>query len=255
MTRNINMLRILIGIDDTDNLDSPGSGTAAENLAMALESHNLAHCEGITRHQLLVHADIPFTSHNSAMCIPATCEARRLADVISFGRSFLENSSADGSDPGLCVVIDDSHLDKDSLISFGQNAKQKVLDKQAAYALADALGVCLSEHGGTGGGVIGALAATGLRMCGNDGRYRGWLHFGRAGEATTVAELCRHDCVDAVRTEGGQALASAEIVLFAENTVKTVLMGNTRVIPVASTTTGNTGPGWTTLTKKEMKRF
>jgi len=255
MTRNINMLRILIGIDDTDNLDSPGSGTAAENLARALQRNGLAQCEGITRHQLLVHADIPFTSHNSSMCIPATCEAGKVDDVISFGRSFLENSSAEGSDPGLCVVIDDQCLDKGALISFGRIAKQNVLDKQAAYDLANVLGVHLSEHGGTGGGVIGALAATGLRICGNDGRYRGWHHFGSAGEASTVAELCNHDCVDAVRTDAGELLGPDEMVVFAEDTVKTVLLGNTRVVPVAKTTTGQPGPRWTTLTKKEMKRF
>ncbi|WP_183352114.1 hypothetical protein [Desulfoprunum benzoelyticum] len=178
-----------------------------------------------------------------------------MADVISFGRSFLEKSSAEGSDPGLCVVIDDLGLDKDSLISFGQNAKQKILDKQTAYALADTLGVSLSEHGGTGGGVIGALAATGLRMCGNDGRYRGWHQFGNAGEATTVAELCRHDCVDAVRADDGQTLDADEMVLFAENTVKTVLLGNTRVIPVVKATARQSGACWTTLTKKAMKRF
>lgn len=255
MTRNISMLKILIGIDDTDNLDSPGSGTAAENLAIALQCSDLARCGGITRHQLFVHADIPFTSHNSAMCIPAICAADKLDDVISFGRSYLENTSAEGSDPGLCVVVDEPRLERDCLISFGQKAKRDVLDKQAAYALANALGVCLSEHGGTGGGVIGALAATGLRIGGDDGRYRGWHRFGSAGEAATVAELCRHDFVDAVRTDAGQILGPDERVLFAEDSVKTVLMGNARVIPVAKTATGKTGPRWTTLAKKEMKRF
>ena len=255
MTRNISMLKILIGIDDTDNLDSPGSGTAAEILARALQNNGLAECEGITRHQLFVHNDIPFTSHNSAMCIPATSHADRVEDIISFGQSFLQGSSAEGSDPGLCVVIDDSRLDKDALITFGRNAKKTVLDKQSAYELAEALGVHLSEHGGTGGGVIGALAATGLRLFGNDGRYRGWHHLGNAGEVITVAEMCRHVFVDAVRTETGQLLEPEDMVLFAENTVKTVLLGDTRVIPVARITNGGKGPKWTTLTKKEMKGF
>ncbi len=118
-----------------------------------------------------------------------------------------------------------------------------------------ALGVHLSEHGGTGGGVIGALAATGLRLFGNDGRYRGWHRLGSAGEVTTVAEMCSHVFVDAVRTDVGQLLEPEDMVLFAENTVKTVLLGDTRVIPVARIAKGGKGPKWTTLTKKEMKSF
>jgi len=249
------MLNILIGIDDTDTADSPGTGTVAENLAKELKGRDLAACAGISRHQLFVHDDIPYTSHNSAMCFYAVSHADRLHDIVAYGEDFLQRVSAAGSDPGLCVVVDDSPLDKDALIAFGRKAKQSVLDKQSAYGLAMMLGVHLSEHGGTGNGVIGALAATGLRLSGQDGRYRGWHRLGNAGETTTVAGLCSRDFVDAVVTEKGRRLADDAPVHIAEPLVKTVLMGGLRVVPVASVADGKQGPKWTTLTKKEVKRF
>ena len=255
MTINSSFLRILIGIDDTDNLESPGSGSMAERLADGLHASGLAQCDGITRHQLFVHDNIPYTSHNSSMCIPATAITDRLDEIIAFSRSFLQQASATGSDPGLCVVVDDDRLDRNTLMDFGLDAKRTIIDKSTAYDLARNLEVHLSEHGGTGGGVIGALAATGLRLSGNDGRFRGWHHCGRAGERLSVAELCSHSFADAVATEDGQALAADQQVMLSEDSLKTVLLGGTRVIPVSAVNGVGNGPQWQTMTKKEVKRF
>ena len=255
MTINGSPLRILIGIDDTDNLDSPGSGSLAECLAERLEASGMARCGGITRHQLLVDGGIPYTSHNSSMCIPATAQQTRLEEIIAFSASYLRQASAVGSDPGLCVVVDGDRLDRDPLLDFGRAAKLSVLDKSAAYGLARTLNVHLSEHGGTGGGVIGALAAIGLRLSGNDGRFRGWHHCGRAGERLSVAELCSHGFADAVATEDGRALAPEQQVVLSEDELKTVLLAGTRVVPVTAATGDGSGPRWQTMTRKEVKRF
>lgn len=248
-------MNILISIDDTDNLDSPGSGRVAENLANELQKRGMAECADITRHQLFVHEDIPYTSHNSAMCFSAVSQSEQLADIIRFGEDFIRKESATGSDPGLCVAVADSDLDNEVLIAFGRRAKRSILTKQEAYDLAKNLGVHLSEHGGTGGGVIGALAAIGLRLQGNDGRFRGWHHFGNAGEISTPAALCAHTFVDAVVNEIGEVLEEDAPIVFAENTVKTVLLGGAQVVPVARVTGEKNGVLWTTLTKKEVKRY
>ncbi len=248
-------MKILISIDDTDNLDSPGSGQAAEKLAEELQDLGLAECSNITRHQLYVHADIPYTSHNSAMCFFASTDEAHVDTIIRFSEEFLKKESAVGSDPGLCVAVADSRLDTETLIAFGLTAKKSILTKQDAYGLANQLGVHLSEHGGTGGGVIGALAAIGLRLQGNDGRFRGWYHFGKAGETSTYADMCAHDHVDSVIDVDGDLLAKDALVIFAEDTVKTVLLGGAQVIPVARLTDAMNGAMWTTLSKKEVKRF
>jgi hypothetical protein len=248
-------MKILISIDDTDNLDSPGSGQAAERLAKGLQDLGMAECSNITRHQLYVHEDIPYTSHNSAMCFSASTDKAHVDTIIRFGEEFLQKESAVGSDPGLCVAVVDSHLDKEALIAFGLTAKKNILTKQDAYGLANKLGVHLSEHGGTGGGVIGALAAIGLRLQGNDGRFRGWYHFGKAGETFTPADMCAHDHVDAVVDVNGGLLENEALVVFAEDTVKTVLLCGAQVIPVARLTNARNGAMWATLSKKEVKHF
>jgi hypothetical protein len=48
-------MKILISIDDTDNLESPGTGALASQIAADLESNGWGQSSFITRHQLLVH--------------------------------------------------------------------------------------------------------------------------------------------------------------------------------------------------------
>lgn len=47
-------MQILIGIDDTDNLESRGTGHCARQLGLSLVASNLIELQSITRHQLLV---------------------------------------------------------------------------------------------------------------------------------------------------------------------------------------------------------
>lgn len=253
--RVMSLVKILISIDDTDNLESPGSGTVAENLAGALQRKGLAECMALTRHQLYVHEDIPYTAHNSAMCFPALAHRAALPAIIRHSQDFLQQESASGSDPGLCVAVADASLDTEALIAFGRKAKHTVLTKQAAGDLARDLGLHLSEHGGTGGGIIGALAAIGLRLHGSDGRFRGWHHLGKAGDITTPADLYAHADIDAVITDSGQRLLGDIPIIFAEDTVKTVLLEGLRAVQVTRNLGGNNTLMWTTLSRKAIKRF
>jgi hypothetical protein len=252
---NMQSIHLLISIDDTDNLDSPGSGTAAENMARAMQKKGLAQCSDITRHQLFVHEAIPYTSGNSAMCFSAVGQAGALAEIIRFSADFLRQEAAAGSDPGLCVAQQDCRLDKKALISFGQRAKHTVIDKQAAYDLARELGLHLSEHGGTGGGIIGALAAIGLRLHGSDGRFRGWYRLGKAGEVTTPATLCAHPFIDAVVADTGEWLSNDTSIIFTEDKVKTVLLNGLQAIPVTRTCRTDNQAAWMTLDNKAIKQY
>ena len=248
-------MHIYLSVDDTDNLDSPGSGHLAEAMAKELQRLGLtSQWANITRHQLFVHEDIPYTSHNSSMCFPAIIEGNKLADVIQFAKEFLQKASAPGSDPGLCVAVDSESLDRQSLINFGLQAKKTVFTKQDAYALAQKAGVHLSEHGGTGDGIVGALAGIGLRLHGSDGRFRGWLSFGKAGQTISHKILCSHVAVDAAVDDEGVILPENAQIIFAEDNVKTVCLNHRQVVPV--TRTGHAyGSRWITLTKSAVKHF
>lgn len=165
-------MKVYIGIDDTDNLESRGTGFIARSLAKQLEEQDLGIPLGITRHQLLVDPAIPYTSHNSSLCILWESNQSNLTKVISFSCHFLRDKAAPGSDPGLCIAIAEQITEE--IKTFGYHAKTKVLTKAEAVCLAEATQVHWSEHGGTGGGVIGALAGIGLSCGGNDGRFI-WL--------------------------------------------------------------------------------
>jgi len=167
--------RILIGIDDTDDPESTGTGCLAQRLVGVLGEAGLGSAVGITRHQLLIDPRIPYTSHNSSACIAWAAEPDADAGAIAeVARPFLEVVSAAGSDPGLAIGVDPTWLDawgRQELVDFGYMAKSDVLDRSVALAFADSCDVTLSAHGDDGGGVIGALAALALHVSGDDGRF------------------------------------------------------------------------------------
>ena len=168
-------MKYFVCIDDTDNYDSIGTGELLENMMGEAAINGLAKSGFTVRYQLYIHDDIPYTSHNSSMC--CTAETDNPDSLISFCGKYLEEKSAEGSDPGLCVLPDDSSLDYSALKEFGRRAQTEVLTKSQAYSAAEAFGneIHLSEHGGTGAGIIGALAGAALRAGKEEGRIKGKL--------------------------------------------------------------------------------
>ncbi|QWV94241.1 hypothetical protein KP004_03350 [Geomonas oryzisoli] len=247
-------MRIAISIDDTDNLESRGTGEIASLIADELQQRGWGTCSYITRHQLYVHPDIPYTSHNSAMCFFADVGEGWLEPVIEYVSEFLEKESAPGSDPGLCVAVPARMAARNELIGFGRRAKREVIGMDEAYDLAGRLGVHLSQHGGTGQGVIGALAGAGLRMSGNDGRLKGFLEFGQPYRMLRVDELLQHPVVDVVKSVTGEALKDEDLVVLGEKP-KTVLLDGESVLLVGATQSPDSQARWQTLHRKQLKAY
>ena len=249
-------MKILVCIDDTDTLETMGTGKLSQILVDAIQERHWGTCSAISRHQLFVHEDIPYTSHNSAMCFSMDFTGE-IGELIQFGARFLETKSAIGSDPGLCVANLDNGLHRNELIDFGLRAKQTVLSKKKAYDLAKTAGVHLSEHGGTGDGVIGALAGIGLRLSGNDGRFRGWGQFGAAGALTTAKALCSKPFIDAVAARDGERLPPDTRIMLGTDKVKTIMAENQQVVIVTPAIIQETLPQtfWRTLNEAEIKQY
>ncbi|MDD9304447.1 MAG: hypothetical protein HUK40_19715 [Desulfobacter sp.] len=246
-----------VSVDDTDMPDTKGTGWLLEKICTRLEKKGLGTCASISRHQLFVHEDIPFTSHNSSMCVEIDLAADKDQDqLIAHMISALERDSQKGSDPGLCVAPKLEMEDQKRLMAFGNQAKQKICTKESAYDLARQIGIHLSEHGGTGDGVIGALAGIGLRMTGNDGRYRGWYHLGRPGDILETKEICKLARIDRLITESGRPLSSAERVVLGSEKTKTLRKDHAQVIMVTLNDTDfNREIPFRTITKKEAKKY
>ena len=191
---------IYIGLDDTDNKDSRGTGFLARTVVAELAERYKAW--GVTRHQLLVDPRIPYTSHNSSNAIHllenGTVDLVALADAVQ--AIMLAHFNA-GSDPGLCVV----KTVTSEMITFGQRAKTEVVTQTDARAVAERNHCILRGLGGTEGGVIGALASVSLAATGEDGRF---VLVGRSRElegAQSVQAIV--DCgIAEVRTTDGQRL-------------------------------------------------
>ena len=81
------------------------------------------------------------------MCFTAVINEKNHDDIILHSSVFLKERRAEGSDPGLCVAIEDQDTDKPSLMEFGRRATCSVLTKKEAYQLAEKLGIHLSEQG------------------------------------------------------------------------------------------------------------
>lgn len=165
-------MRFLIGIDDTDNITSGGTGRLCRQLGAQLAEQKLAYPVGMTRHQLLLSPEIPYTSHNSSACIMIQLEPDRIELLADYCREFLLKYSEPGSDVGLCLAPWDKV--SSAVQAFGKQAKKKVLSQVEAHSVAHQAGLLLEGLTGTQGGIIGALAGVGLRKTGNDGRFI-WL--------------------------------------------------------------------------------
>lgn len=245
-------MRCLIAIDDTDNLESRGTGFRARQLGARLAEAGLGRLRGITRHQLYVHPSIPFTSHNSSACLDMDLAEDALAAARNFCRDFLAAESAVGSDAGLCIAPFDAVPDEVAM--FGRDAKQRVLALDDAHALADRHAIHLEGVTGERIGVIGALAAVGLRRGGRDGRFI-WLQGVRelSGSATAGALLATTG-IDSVETTDGRPLpADAEVVV--DPWPRPVLLDD-RAVLLTEQFGGNDGSsGWRILSKEAIRRY
>ncbi len=202
--------QILIGIDDTDNLETHGTGRRARQLGEMLAAGGLAEVDGITRHQLLIDPRIPYTSHNSSACLLARTTGDRLPDLIATARSFLLRESAPGADAGLCVA-DRSQITP-TCRDFGLRAKREVLTADQARDCARRDGLALEGLTGTGGGIIGALAAVGLRDGGDDGRFLWLKGIREISGVYMVGQLQQLIPIDAVQTLEGAEVPPADWV-------------------------------------------
>lgn len=183
-------MRVYVCVDDTDDLTkSTSTGTISELIAKAVVELGGKMEHGITRHQLLLHEDIDYTSHNSSMCFVADIEGVEIEQIKAEAEKILLANMAETSDPGLCFCRLDQLKKPEKLIAYGKRAQNEVIQKEEAYALAKEIGgTILEEYGGTGIGVIGALAGVGLRLSGCDGTFRGKSGEEYAGETHTAAQ-------------------------------------------------------------------
>ena len=240
-------MRYLIGIDDTDNLESRGTGHRARQLLAYLAEKQLVQPLSITRHQLLVSPEIPYTSHNSSACLAVEMNPQQQEATWSACQEFLLAECAPGSDAGLCLASWDQISSQ--VCAFGKRAKQVVLTQLEAEQTAKDNQIQLIGLTGTHGGIIGSLAGVGLHCDGNDGRYL-WLSGMRElSGCLLVADICARGSIDAVRTLNGPDL-SPEILVNVGDWVRPILRGGQAILYVEEQNNE-----WHVLPKQQIKNL
>jgi hypothetical protein len=219
---------VYIGIDDTDNKESRGTGFKSRQLGELIEKEQLGRLIGITRHQLFVHDDIPYTSQNSSACIEVNTS--KINDVIQLSETFIEKEAEEGSDAGLCVTYP-NYLSKEHR-KFGQAAKKEVLTQEQAFALTKDTKIFHKGYTGNKDGIIGALAAVALRSTGNDGRFV-WLRGLRNLRSGIYSawELSRMIDIDNIASFEGVLAEDADYI-FVSDWVRPILKNHKKTLLV-----------------------
>lgn len=245
-------MRVLLGIDDTDNLESRGTGFRARELAQRLKRDGLATASGISRHQLYVHPDIPYTSHNSALCLDIEWTGEDLSALVPYCRDYLIETAAPGSDAAFCIAPYDE-IGED-VMSYGRSAKDTVLNKKMASGLAERAGFHLEGVTGDHGGMIGALACVGLRKTGHDGRFV-WVHGVRDLEGvTTVGHLLNNTGIDLLDAPGATSFEPAHRVEVSP-WPRPVLLNNKVVLLIEKAEENNADYEWKLVPRERTKQY
>ena len=238
-------MHYLLGIDDTDNLESRGTGHRVRQMADWLAAHQLAVPLGITRHQLLVDPQIPYTSHNSSACL--SIDTGNPDEVWEAARDFLLRESAEGSDAGLALAKWEEV--NECVLSFAKRAKIVVLTMLEAEQTASQSGIRCEGLTGTHGGIIGALSAIGLHRAGNDGRFL-WLPGLRELKGKYQAgDICALGHADRVCTLSDSDLHSKTIVDVGE-WIRPILRGGKATLYVEES-----NHEWHIISKEQIKKL
>jgi hypothetical protein len=196
---------IFVGIDDTDIIGTPGTNQLARLILKSIGE--IARDSIICRHQLFFAPRVPYTSKNGSASIQfpnaSVADIPRLIDQI---REIMRGWFVAGSDPGLCVSAGAS----DEVKAFSLRCKCDLVTQDEARAVAARAGCYLEGLGGTQQGIIGALAAVGLVVGGEDGRIvhlSSWSYPDDSFSGAREIDELRSRGVDEIRQ-----VASEEIV-------------------------------------------
>lgn len=243
------MTRVLVGIDDTDNKDTRGTGFRSRQLGRLIEENKLGEVDGITRHQLFFDPRIRYTSQNSSACLDV--RTNDIEKLTTLCRNFLLEVSAVGSDAGLAVK--EYSLVDQEIEEWGRRAKIEVLTQKEAYDIAKRKEVYLEGLTGDKDGIIGSLAALGLRKFGNDGRFI-WLRGKEIRELKgvyRVQDLLDISYVDSIRDKSGFEIPKEDRIDVGDWVRPTIIEHKTIIF--VDKALNNKNYEWTVATKDYIK--
>jgi len=160
--------KFTIGIDDTGHLDQHLTTKLMRNWLSQMLKADLIHSEGITRHQLFESEKITFSYKNRSLALTfnTSLSVFEIEDSLI---DFIRANSNSNSNPAIALLS--RHSDSLHVLAFGRRCKNELLKLADSEQYASEANVLLRGLGGNRNGMIGALAAVGLRAGGADGVF------------------------------------------------------------------------------------
>lgn len=232
----------LLGIDDTDSQTNGDSTSASQDtaalalkLGQKLESLNLARLINISCHQLFQHPSIAHTKNNIACCLLLDCDAQKVREIDMTTRLTLRGESSAKANPGYALGAW-NQFDPE-IIAWGKTAKSAKLERMDAIALARRSGIAIAGITGSGTGVIGALAAVGLRYDGNDGTIQWMPGLDKLNGVFTQFEINQFIHIESIESPLHKHPALDDRILFSSE-VKPILKNGRIVVEVTPSKRG-----------------
>jgi tRNA(Ile2) C34 agmatinyltransferase TiaS len=227
-------MKVYVGFDDTDVAGADrGTGKLARWFENKLPQG--VYMWGAVRQQFPVLEGIPYTSKNSSAClILEVPDTDLIGEIIDRAAAHIQEHFIEGSDPGLCVVPDNSPA-LGALMAFGRTASNRIVSQKEALAAVN--GDHLSGHGGTNDGIIGAAAGVGLTFSGWSGRFIEFNDLRQFHTETTVASL-EANGIQVLSVDRNAMVPGMEDMVDTRDWVRPRLWGFKPVLPVRNISPG-----------------
>jgi tRNA(Ile2) C34 agmatinyltransferase TiaS len=228
-------MKVYVGFDDTDVAGADrGTGKLARWFEQKLPQG--VSLWGAVRQQFPVLEGIPYTSKNSSACLILEVPDKDLiGKIIDLAADHIREHFMEGSDPGLCVVPEDSPA-LGALMDFGRTASNRIVTQKEALAAVN--GDHLSGHGGTNDGIIGASAGVGLTHSGWSGRFIEFNDLRQFHTETTVSSL-EANGIQVLSVDRNAMVPSMDDMVDTRDWVRPRLWGFKPVLPVRNTGLGH----------------
>ncbi len=244
---------IYFGMDGFRRCDGAGAGETASLIIQAIGENGWGQAGLLSRHRLYQHPDTGCRKHNTARSFSAQIDERYLSVFIDHACNVLGSDSSPDSNTGLVIAMPERMSSADEIIAYASRVKEGLISRDETDRIVGKPGLYVFEISGDGKGIIGALAAAGLRMTGNDGQLRGKLQLGSGeGYIATIKEIVDNTYVEQVKNMDFENIDKDQYVRMGEK-VKVVLLEHKCTLMVFPTELQY--PRWQTSTTHMLRIF
>lgn len=240
-----------LGIDDTGPPGKSGSGETALALGLHLQARKLARLVHVSAHALVPAGEIPNGKSTHAYCLTLEGEAQQLREIDMESRVYLMRHSAAGANPGFALAPRERVSDR--IQNWGKACQMFTLDRREALDLARNQAIITVGFTGSGIGVIGALAAVGLRSSGSDG-WITWLPgLPDLKGVMTFSEILQISTFDYVKSLRGRTPDFRDRIRLGEQVLP--LLYNDRTLLLLAPAPRSADWEWTALDVRDKSRI